>query len=79
MRGPRRLAGAAWEARLLLLHRHQLPQGHGAGTGSAWDRPLPAPARPWGPALLSKGTATWCGSPGHQPRRRPLPPLCEGL
>lgn len=25
--------------------------------------------------LLSVGTATWCGSPGHQPHRRPRPPL----
>ena len=46
MRGPHHFTGAAWEVQLLLLHRHQLPQGHGAGTCSAWDRPCPAPVRP---------------------------------
>lgn len=34
MREPHHVGGAAWELWLLLLHRHQLPQGHGAGTCS---------------------------------------------
>lgn len=32
MRGPYFIGGAAWEPWLPLLHRHQLPQGHGMGT-----------------------------------------------
>lgn len=42
MRGPHLLAGAAREARPLLLHRHQLPQGYGAGTGLGLGRTLPS-------------------------------------
>lgn len=57
----------------LILHRHQLPQGHGRGTCSAWTDT--AQHLPSHEDLLSVGTATWCGSPGHQPHRRPRPPL----
>lgn len=49
MRGapPTRLIGGGLVGgALLLLHRHQLPQGHGRGTCSAWDRYCPAFAQP---------------------------------
>lgn len=76
MRGtppPRQRGGGCVGGALLLLHRHQLPQGHGTGTCSAWDRHCPA--LPGHEDLLSMGTATWCGSPGHWPHRRFCSPL----
>lgn len=40
---PRHVGGAAWEPWLPLLHRHQLPQGHGAGTCFAGTDPAQHP------------------------------------
>lgn len=77
MRDPHHVGGAAWEPWLLLLHRHQLPQGHGVGTCSGTD---PAQHLLAHEDLLCSARALPLGV-AHQGTSRPQGVflLCEGL
>lgn len=69
MRGPLHAAAAAM-AREVCSH---------FCTGTSYLRDMARAPACHRPAMrtcsVSMGTATWCGSPGHRPHRRHLPPL----